>query len=169
MRRRASLRQRVWWGAGVAAVLLMGISIGRLTVGAERPSAVAVGAPAPAPRAAHHVAATQHLSRVEVLLTTARTEAAAGSVDQQTVAWARELLSTTRLLLDSRAAADPELRLLLEDLEMVLAQIVQLPAGTAPEAVVEEELGLVKDAIERRDVLPRLRGAIPAGPPALTT
>ena len=41
---------------------------------------------------------------------------------------ARSLLGTNRLLLDSPVATDPRMRQLLEDLELVLAQIAQLSA-----------------------------------------
>ncbi|HEX2190989.1 MAG TPA: hypothetical protein VHG51_18920 [Longimicrobiaceae bacterium] len=171
-RRDLRSRQRLRWGAGIAAVLLMGIAIGR-TLGPAGPGGpapvaarVEAGAVQPLP---YRVAATQHLSRAEVLLTSLRSEAAAGSVDDQTIRWAKDLLTTTRLLLDSRAARDPELRVLLQDLELVLAQIVQLPADTAPQGVAEQELDLVTEAIEQGDVLPRLRSAIPAGAPLATT
>ena len=69
---------------------------------------------------------------------------------------ATDLLSTTRLLLDSPAAAsDARLKQLLEDLELVLAQLSRLPAehGGA-------EIDLITEALERRDVVPRLRSAV---------
>jgi hypothetical protein len=72
-------------------------------------------------------------------------------------AWARDLLSNTRLLLDSPAAVDPERRRLLEDLELVLVQIVQLaPANTADRAMIDR-------ALEHDHVMTRLRTAVPAG------
>jgi len=51
-------------------------------------------------------------------------------MDAQLGAWARQLLSNTRLLLDSPVANDPQRRPLLEDLELVLVQIVQLSPGS---------------------------------------
>ncbi|HEX2091866.1 MAG TPA: hypothetical protein VHG28_05655 [Longimicrobiaceae bacterium] len=165
LQRRRALRslKRIWWGVGIAAVLLIGIAIGRtLRPGGSAPAVAGGAATQSLP---YRVAATQHLGQAEILLTSLRSEAAAGSVDEQTVRWAQDLLTTTRLLLDSRAAQDPQLRVLLQDLELVLAQIVQLPAGTAPEEVAEQELELVTEAIEKGDVLPRLRSAIPAGAP----
>jgi hypothetical protein len=53
---------------------------------------------------------------------------------------------------------DPRTRLLLEDLELVLAEIAQLsPRSRA------EDLELIREGIEQGDVMPRLRTAVPAG------
>ncbi len=64
-------------------------------------------------------------------------------------------------MLDSPAAEDPVFRALLEELELVLVQIVQL--GDYQEGAAERDI--VTEGIERRGLLPRLRTAIPAGPP----
>jgi hypothetical protein len=77
----------------------------------------------------------------------------------QAARWARDVLSSTRLLLDSPASRDPQLRALLADLELVLAQIVQL-SGTPLQAGERE---LIERAMRDRDLLPRLRSAVPAG------
>jgi hypothetical protein len=53
---------------------------------------------------------------------------------------------------------DPPTRLLLEDLELVLAEIAQLsPSSRA------EDLELIRDGIEQGGMMPRLRTAVPAG------
>ena len=53
---------------------------------------------------------------------------------------------------------DPKTRLLLQDLELVLAEIAQLsPSSRA------EDLDLIREGIERGAVMPRLRTAVPAG------
>ena len=71
---------------------------------------------------------------------------------------ARELLATNRLLLDSPAARDRRTRLLLEDLELVLAEIAQLtPQATAGDRE------LIREGMERGGVLSRLRTVVPAG------
>jgi hypothetical protein len=72
--------------------------------------------------------------------------------------WARDVLTSTRLLLDSPASDDPEMRSLLQDLELVLAQIVQRTGQPDP---LEDEM--IDWTIEDRDLLPRLRRAVPAG------
>lgn len=83
--------------------------------------------------------------------------------DQKLIERAGDLLSTTRLLLDSPAAEDPELRVLLDDLELVLAQVVRLSSKRP-----RQELELITDALEERDVLPRLQNAVTSFPLSMT-
>ncbi len=104
----------------------------------------------------YDMATLEHLSRAEALLTSFRTPRSAGDGTPLN-SWARDLLADTRLLLDSPAATDARRRQLLEDLELVLAQIVQLPAESSADR------GLVQRSIERGAVLSRLRSSIPAG------
>ena len=103
---------------------------------------------------------TQGLTRAEALLTMVRARSA--PMDDQFRATARELLTMTRLLLDSPAADDAAFRALLQDIELVLAQVVQLGPAEAP-----ENLDLITEGLNERDVLPRLRTAIPAGQASL--
>jgi hypothetical protein len=107
----------------------------------------------------YRLAALEHLVKSEVLLTTFQVDARAGRVDSGLELWARELLSTTRLLLDSPAAAEPRLEGLLHDLELVLAQIAQYP-----ESRTAGELELIDQALLDNDVITRLRLAVPSGP-----
>ena len=79
-------------------------------------------------------------------------------MDAQLGSWARELLSNTRLLLDSPVATDPQRRPLLEDLELVLVQIVQLSPGSTP-----QDRELIEKTLLQDHVMTRLRTAIPAG------
>lgn len=104
----------------------------------------------------YDIAAVQHLSRAEALLTSFRS-GGDGETRGSMESWARDLLADTRLLLDSPAANDARRRHLLEDLELVLAQIVQLPAEASADRA------LVQRSIERGAVLSRLRSTIPAG------
>lgn len=156
---------RPWlrWGLGIAAILALGVGIGRWTASAGRDTATVAPSLAFAPgdhaTLAYRVAAAQYLSRTEALLTGFQTEGHPGAPDAQFAAQARDLLSTTRLMLDSPAAEDARLRGLLEDLEVVLAQIAQL--RTRPDA---EDVGLINQGLKQRGVLLRLRSAIPAGP-----
>ena len=167
-RRRAAPRifvlQPAWrWGLGLAAVLLLGIAIGRMlgpqttsVSSAPRPDTVIGGGS----DVAYAVAATQYLNRTETLLTGFRADARAGRVDSLFAEQARELLSSTRLLLLRPAGRDPHLKPLLEDLELVLAQIARLPGGRRDTLDVD----LITQGMDQQSVLTRLRTAIPAGP-----
>jgi hypothetical protein len=108
---------------------------------------------------AYRLAATEHLTRAETFLTSFRSEPSVGGADF--ISSAQDLLSSTWLLLDSPAAEDQVFRTLLEELELVLVQIVQL--GSYEDGAAERDI--VTEGIERRGLLPRLRTAIPAGPP----
>ena len=165
-RRSRTLRvRRTWtWGLAAAAVLVIGVALGRWSATREP------GAPSPivaAPLtgvAPLRLATTQYLTRTEALLTTLRS----GDVplDRQFLVSAHDLLAMTRLLLDSPLAAeDPALRELLGDLELVLAQVAQLTSVAHDGA----ELDLINEGLNERGVLPRLRTAIPAGPATLGT
>ena len=79
---------------------------------------------------AYRLAAVEHLGQSEAFLTLFRASVRTGSQERLASATARQLLATNRLLLDSPAAQDRKTRLLLEDLELVLAEIAQL----SPEA-----------------------------------
>lgn len=166
-RRRVATRVLVlrpaWrWGLGMAAVLLVGIAIGRLL--GPRSTVVTTTRPdIPAPvgsSVAYSVAAAQYLNRTETLLTGFRADARSGRVDTLFVEQARELLTSTRLLLQSPAGQDPHLRALLEDLELVLAQIALLPGDRRDTLDVD----LITQGMDQQSVLTRLRTAIPAGP-----
>jgi hypothetical protein len=174
-RRRQQLRvlYSPWtrWGVGIAAALAIGIGIGRFAlqqgpgVGpvAVTPEPAAASSDFPAPsQLAYRVTATQHLSRAELFLTSFRAGPQPGAGGAEFWRGAGELLSSTRLLLDSPAADDAVLRGLLEELELVLVQVVQL----SYEQGRETELELITEGIERKGLLLRLRTAIPAGPGA---
>lgn len=75
--------------------------------------------------------------------------------------WGRQVLGSTRLLIDSPAGDDPQLRALLDDLELVLVQIIQL-SGTELDPT---ERALIEGALEHSNLLPRIRSAVPAGVP----
>ena len=113
-----------------------------------------------APSSAYQLTAVRHLSEAEALLTSFRTRSNTDQqMDAQLGSWARELLSNTRLLLDSPVANDPQRRPLLEDLELVLVQIVQLSPGSTP-----QDRELIEKTLQHDHVMTRLRTAIPAGP-----
>jgi hypothetical protein len=155
--RRGAWRATLRWGVGIAAVLALGIAIGRFSAGR---GAADGGARDQGSGLAYRLAAAQYLTRTEALLTGLRTETRAGEpAAAQFAAQARDLLGTTRLMLDSPAAADLRLRALLEDLELVLAQIAQLPARGD-----REDLQVITHQLEQRSVLLRLRSASSPAP-----
>ena len=122
---------------------------------------VALGAPPAnsAPSSAYQLTTVRHLSEAEALLTSFRARSTADQqMDAQLGTWARDLLSNTRLLLDSPVANDPQRRPLLEDLELVLVQIVQLSPGSTP-----QDRELIEKTLQHDHVMTRLRTAIPAG------
>jgi hypothetical protein len=140
---------------GMAALLALAFGLGRWTAPPRQ---------GPAPVAdqtngatAVRVMTADYLGHTEVFLTDFRAATRSGRPDSTAPAEARRLLGTARLLLDSRAAEDVPLRALLEDLELVLAEISQLP--DAP----HDDAQLITDGLDRRGMLGRLRSAVPAG------
>ncbi|HEU4798465.1 MAG TPA: hypothetical protein VFT63_06020, partial [bacterium] len=94
-----------------------------------------------------------------VLLTALPEERSDTIPDRRFTQQAGALLTTTRVLLDSPAAAnDPQLHNLLEDLELVLAQITRLQKGDQARI----ELELITEALQQQDLVPRIR-SIAAG------
>jgi hypothetical protein len=151
------------WPVGIAALLALGIGLGRLSAprsGSSKPPVVAAAGDS-APRSndiAYRIAATEHLSQSEAFLTLFRTSVRRGGNEELASATARQLLATNRLLLDSPAAGDAKTRLLLQDLELVLAEIAQLsPRPSSP------DLDLITEGLERGGVMSRLRTAVPSG------
>ena len=150
---------------GVAALLALGVAIGRLSAPGSPsaptvpPSLSATPGAIPERRERGEVAAqlvtAEHLGQVETFLTEFATRQAA----QELPAQAKDLLSTTRLLLDSKRLTDPGTRRLLEDLELVLIQIATLTPKDR-----SEELGFIADGLAQSHLRTRLRNAIPAAP-----
>jgi hypothetical protein len=117
---------------------------------------------APAAGNLYRLAAVQTLSQAEALLTAYRASGVAErdpAGARQLGRWGRDVLSSTRLLLDSPAGDDPAMRPLLNDLELVLVQIIRL-SGTPLDA---SERALIDRSLRERDLLPRIHTAVPAG------
>lgn len=166
---------RPWarWVLAAAAVLLIGIGIGRWST--NQPSAPAGDATASRgaqvtreidslSSVAYQVATTQYLSRTETFLTSFRADANRSANTARLARQARDLLTTTQLMLDSPAADNPHLRSLLEDLELVLMQISLLnPVQDG------HDRDLITQGMNQTNVLPKLRSAIPAGPVPVRT
>jgi len=182
------VRTPLRYGLGIAALLALGIAIGRITVpsrtetpAASPPTSTAQTpaqpvpdqpvqtvtpnpgsrSPAPSggdPRERSEVAAVfatgDHLTQVETFLTEFGTRTPATDFAGQ----AQDLLTNTRLLLDSKRVADVRTRKLLEDLELVLAQIATLDPRQR-----RQDLDMIADGLAQSHLRTRLRNAIPAG------
>jgi hypothetical protein len=171
-RHRHIIELRPWmrWVVAAAAVLILGIGIGRWTARQQppvngAPTAVAA-ADSTEPDVAYQVAATQYLSRTEAFLTSFRDDLGTNHATNgaRLAQQARDLLTTTRLMLDSPAGRDQRLRSLLEDLELVLVQISQIDAARNG-----RDADLITQGMTQSNVLPKLRSAIPAGPVPVRT
>ena len=160
-KRRPAFHRTAGWAVAAAALLVLGIGIGRIS--APTPAGESDMAEAPDPTAMR-LAAEEHLGKTESLLTLVKLDARAGHLDPQVGPWARTLLAQTRLLLDAPDDQDPAIRQLLEDLELVLVQIVGVTdAGPRDAARARTELNLAVKGLEDRDVLPRIQAVVPAG------
>jgi hypothetical protein len=152
------------WSVGLAAMLAVGIGIGRMTARQQlapvtNPQVASVGN---RPNSTtYQVAVAQHLSKADALLTSFRTQPDKATPDPQLATFARELLTSTQLLMDSPAGDDPMVAALLNDLELILVQIAHT-ATASP-----DERAIIEDGIDKTAVLPRLRakagGPVQAG------
>jgi hypothetical protein len=165
-RARFSMRAPGW---AIAATLIVGIGLGRASLMFNRatPAQPTIQTPSVVNTVAsvrtdssvaepYEAETSRYLGQTAALLIALPSEVRAGRADDQFVARAGELLTRTRLLLDSPAANDPSMRSLLDDLELVLAQVVRLQNNHTSRT----ELDLISRALEQRDVIPRLRTAV---------
>ena len=145
----------------LAATLVIGIGIGRFAMPVAEPAAdgTAIATETASDSVSleepYQSTTSRYLGQAVALLVSLPAEVREGRTNEPYMGRAHDLLLTTRLLLDSPASADPRFRTLLEDLELVLAQVVRLQSVESG-----EELELIRQALEQRDVLPRLRSAV---------
>ena len=156
-----SRRRAPWVGplVALAATLLIGIGIGRLTTKPAPNLETVAAANAARANSVVRFAAREHFGQVNVLLTDYET----GQVNADFHADARALLARTRMLLSAERLSDPSTRALLEDLELLLVQVARL--APAPNGQADER-ALIDDNMAERAIRLRLRDAIPAGPTA---
>jgi len=152
----SSVVRRSWIkvATAVAALLVIGIGIGRWTTSVPftEPSSTPV---AETDGRVFRAAAFDHLGQLDTFISLFRADVAIGQSDPETGRWVRELLATTRLMLDSPAGADTELRQLLEDLELVLVQIAEYVGRQN-----RTELELIEEDLEETDLLLRLQAEL---------
>ncbi|MFO7609862.1 MAG: hypothetical protein R6X35_11830 [Candidatus Krumholzibacteriia bacterium] len=166
-----------WWQAGLAAaaVLVVGIAIGRFALRPDPGPELAAGpAPAAAPFApadrgreapdsgsppddgtvqplVRHTA-TSLFARADALLTDLQT----GDCRRRDLAplagWAGGMLAQTRLLLDTPLAEEPDTRALLLDLELMLARIASLSPRDCT-----ADVDRIRQDLQDKSTLERLR------------
>jgi len=146
----------------MAAVLVLGVVIGRYTMRAPavvtRPTSTTAEKAADVD-ASYQLSAERYLGQTVTLVAGLPKQLQSGRIDSAYVARASESLAQLRLLMDSPAANNPRLRSLFEDLELVLVQVVQMPAnGSAIDTK------LIRQAMQERDVMPRLVDAVAETP-----
>lgn len=156
--------------AAAAAVLITGVGIGRYVVPSAISSDTAAADSTIAPRGLGpdaiaampsnndpaHVAMQEHLARTVSLLTTVRDDDPMLGPGADITPWARELLTTTRLLIDQPQLRDERTRRLLQDLELVLVQVIQ--ARTA----APETQRAPKETLRETNLLTRVRAIVTA-------
>lgn len=141
--------------AAAMAALVVGAAGGRYS--AHSSSAAPTAAPrTEAAQSAdpNHRAMSELLGRTAVLLAALPADNARPAVDSQLTQEGVRLLTTTRLLLDSPLRSDRRLRALLQDLELVLAQVARLEPSHH-----RDELQFIRTALDEHDIVPRLRSA----------
>jgi hypothetical protein len=148
------------FAAGVAASLLIGVVAGRMTVRAtgDAPFPLSPRSVALTPvtnNAPYQRATEEFLGRTALLLAALPADGKGAAARQQLSGQASQLLTTTRLLLDSPVGTDARMKQLLEDLELVLAQVSRLPAQRNT-----TDLTLIAQTLEERDLVPRIRSAV---------
>lgn len=156
VRARRTPNRSFGWAVAAAAVLVMGIGIGRMTA-----PGVPMGAAGDAEDrgAVMAVAAAEHLGQSESFLTLVRADARAGSLDPEMVRWAEGLLGRTRMFMDASDPLEaPTMHELMEDLELVLAQIVTVAEGGGVDSGrTRTELDLALSGMADREVLTRIQ------------
>ncbi len=147
----------------MAAVLVLGIAIGRGSMlfqeAAPAPAAKAAAVSAPENADPYQLTTDRYLGQTMALLVDMPKQLQSGHADTAFIARANKSLATLRLLMDSPAANNSRLRSLFEDLELVLVQVVQMPRGGSA-----TDASLIRQAMQQRDVMPRLRDAVAETP-----
>jgi hypothetical protein len=162
--RRNRFVKRVWLfaGAAAAAALIIGVGLGRWSSNRAGTQAVATSRALTREDslriAAHRLASVfDHLGATEMFLTGVRADLTAGRTDADRTVRGRELLARTRLLLGAGQPQSQAVTRLLEDVELLLAEICALPdSGRAADAA------LIQETFRRNSILPRIRTTLPA-------
>lgn len=152
---RSRWRKGLWVVAGVAASLIVGFGLGRVSAPVQEAGVVAADTVSTDIEAQLQVATSEYFDDAEVLL--AALSDGGFNSDSTFISDAVVMLARTRLFLDSSIGTDPLMRDVLEDLELVLVQLARLQTQNRP-----EDLTFIVAAMDERDVVPRLRHAATA-------
>jgi len=147
------------WVAATAAVLVIGIAIGRMS---RTETPIAQGPPVPdstltvEPSAQQNglylLAAQDLFNRADFRLTDFKVRSCSRKDLAEVPVWAGGMLVQTRLLLDTPLKNNPELHGLLQDLELVLAQIAGLSRNNCA-----RDMAWITRGMTERATLDRLR------------
>lgn len=158
----ASRRPAMRWAPmamAIAASLVIGVMAGRSSVRMPAPTTLTTtfvalaGGDSLAPTNYSHTT-EEFLGKTAVLLAALPADSRSGATVQLT-GQATQLLTTVRLLIDSPVGGEPKMKKLLQDLELVLAQVARLPKSRQ-----QDEMSLITNTLEERDLVPRLRSAV---------
>lgn len=160
-RPRSIVRQLPWLvaGIGIAAALVLGVAIGRRTTRSSAPVASFAAVPDSVRDALMRAVTLNHFAQAEMFLTEVRADLKTGRSDPQRSERSRLLLARTRLLLANDTTSAPKVELLLQDLELVLAEIAALPDSNTRRSIQTQ---LLDERLRVGTVLPRIRTILPA-------
>lgn len=146
-------------GVAAAAALVVGVLGGRYSAhragvpaSATTPPVAVAPASNPSGNDPNQRAMGELLGRTAVLF--AAFPADSTGPDTEISREGARLLTTTRLLLDSPVGADARLHNLLQDLELVLAQVARFDPRHR-----HDEIRFIQAALDQHDIVPRLRSA----------
>lgn len=156
---RGALRRMPRWATVTAAAAAMAvvaaIFVPRSTI-VPVPTMAAV-ADSTSGAVAWRVASAEHFGLAESMLTSLAYPSQEQG-DAQLSAWSRDLLESTRLLMDSPAGRDPKRRMLLMELELLLVQLVE----SGPTMRIDDR-SVMDDLLSRSALLlTRIRTTVPA-------
>ena len=161
---RSALRRLPRWVAvaSAAAVVVIAVGVSRRDPGPATSATPAVSLDSAANSVAWQQASSEHFGMAESMLTML-SNSPKHQGDAQLTAWSRDLLESTRLLIDSPAGRDPKRRVLLMELELILVQLVESgPAMRTEDRTMMDNL-LSQSAL----LLTRIRTTVPAGTSAV--
>ena len=147
-------------GSAIAATLVLGVAVGRWSSprSVTPPVAMRSATPDSSPVSGHARAVTmEHFAEAEVFLTSVRSELKAGLPDAERAERSRDLLVRTRVLLGASQHRSPEIARLLEDLELLLAEIAAMPSSNS-----SLDQTLLDESMRDGNVIPRIRATLPA-------